>query len=224
MIAIQRLILFAPLAAVVSCGGATGSPTAPTNSGTVVLPGNRPPVIESLIATPEFGIADIEVFTFDAKASDPDGDRLTYAWRLELGPGGSATGSGPRASARYTGGVSTTWPVTVIVSDSVGNTAQATVNVAVGSVNGRWRITSGEFTDGELELRQDGAGVVRGQYVLPGAGSVEEFSDGQITLAAAVTLPLRLGSRSMTFSGTMEKTGRQISGIINGNPCVLLVQ
>jgi hypothetical protein len=101
--------------------------------------------------------------------------------------------------------VSTTWPVTVIVSDSVGNTAQATVNVAIGSVNGRWRVTSGEFTGGELELRQDGAGVVRGQYVLPGAGSIEEFSDGQITLAALVTLPLRLGSRSMTFTGTMMR-------------------
>lgn len=109
-------------------------------------------------------------------------------------------------------------------SDPSGLTATASVSTMVGSVNGRWRVTSGEFTAGELELGQAAGGVVSGEYFLPGAGSVERFSDGQITSAALVTLPLRLGSRSMAFSGTMDATGRRIAGIVNGNPCVLVLQ
>jgi hypothetical protein len=67
-----------------------------------------------------------------------------------------------------------------------------------------------------MELRQDAAGTVRGEYLLLGAGSYESFPDGHITSAAVVTLPLRLESHVMPFAGTMDNTGRKIAGTING--------
>jgi len=204
-----------------ACGGSPGSPTAPLNPGTVILPGNRPPVIAGATASPTFGIADIQSFRFEVNATDPDGDRLSYHWDLGLGV---MVDAGQFANATYEGGQSTEWTVTVRVSDPSGLSATTSIKAMVGSVNGLWQITSGEFTGGQFALLQDSAGKVTGNYVLPGAGSQETITNGQITPAAQVTLPLRLGSRTMTFTGTMDTTGRRINGTIDGAGCVLTSQ
>jgi hypothetical protein len=39
-------------------------------------------------------------------------------------------------------------------------------------------------------------------------GSLHGFSDGRITSGALVTLPLRVGSRALTFTGTLDTTGQ----------------
>lgn len=216
------------LIGLVGCGGNPSTPTTPSNPTPTPAPSsNRPPVIESLIISPEFGIADLEVFTFDVKASDPDGDQLRYAWRLFIGPSGEATGSGPRLTAQYTGGVSATYSTTVTVTDARGASVEGTVSVTVGSVNGTWKVTSGAFAGATFGLLQSESGAITGSYFLPGAGSVERLEGsqvGQINTAAAVMLPLRNGSRTMTFTGTMDRTGRTIRGAIDGVPCDLIVQ
>ena len=57
-----------------ACGGGS-CPTAPP----VVVPGpNRPPVISSVTVSPSFGVGDLEVFTYEVRATDSDGDALTY--------------------------------------------------------------------------------------------------------------------------------------------------
>jgi hypothetical protein len=229
MAGINGRLAAASLLIVVACGGSS-TPTAPSNPpGAVLLPGNRPPIIASVTVTPEFGIADLEVFTFDVRASDPDpdGDQLTYAWRFEVGPSGQASGSGPRATARYLGGVSTSWPVSVVVSDRHGATTTGAVSVMVGSINGRWTVTNGAFSGARFFLVQSESGAVTGEYVLSRTGSlgrIEASRPGQITPAAVVTLPLRVGSRVMTFTGTMDTTGRRVAGTINGASCVLTAE
>lgn len=214
-------IMSASLVCLAGCGGGSSSPTSPTNPGTVLLPGNRPPVISGATALPTFGIADLDAFRFEVNATDPDGDRLTYQWDMGLG----VTIDGRTATAMYEGGQSTEWVVRVRVTDTTGATASASVSTVVGSVNGLWRIVSGDFAGGELALLQDRNGTVTGNYFLPGAGSLENLSGGQITSAAAVTLPLRLGSRVMTFTGTMDTTGRRIAGVFTGGgPSILVLQ
>src|SRR4051812_29717298 len=87
-------------------GGTPSSPSTPTTPTTPTAPTNRAPVINSLNFAPAFGIAQLTQFSFNASASDPDGDAVTYSWDV----GGNAfTGSsgtivfssgGQRASRR----------------------------------------------------------------------------------------------------------------------------
>lgn len=215
---VRRLCVGLVLASFVACGGGSG-PSTPTMPGGVTPPSNRPPVISSVTAVPSVGVADVDRFRFEVTATDPDGDPLTYLWDL----GHGATWPDRTTSVLYEGGQSTEWTVRVVVTDPRGATAAGSVSVMVLSVNGMWRIAAGVFVGGELGLLQDAAGVVTGRYLLPGAGSYEDLRDGRITSAAGVTLPLRLGSRAMTFTGTMDATGRRIVGTLDGRECVLVV-
>ncbi len=63
--------------------------------------------------------------TFDAAATDPDGDLLTYTW--DFGDGLQATGS--TVMHRY--GLSGTYPVTVTVSDGNGGTDTKSISIDV---------------------------------------------------------------------------------------------
>ena len=98
----------------------------------------------------------------------------------------------------------------------------------VGSLNGRW-LVDGALAGGEFVLLQTGRGAVTGEYPLPGARAVERLDAGRINTGAAVSLPLRIGSRSLTFTGTMDMTGRRVAGAVSGGgfnsaPSVLLLQ
>ena len=69
-------------------GGSTPGPTTPTGPPPVA---NRPPTINSMTVSPNFGIAGITQFNYSSSATDPDGDALTYAW--EFADAGTATGA-----------------------------------------------------------------------------------------------------------------------------------
>ena len=162
---------------------------------------------------------------YEVRATDPDGDALTYLW--DFGLGGTATA---RVWGQpHTGGQSAARTSTIRVTDDKGESVSGTVTVMVGSLNGRWLVTDGPLVGGEFVLLQTGRATVTGEYFLPGAGAVERLDGGRINTAAAVSLPLRIGSRSLTFTGTMDTTGRRVAGTVSGAgfntaPCVLVLQ
>ncbi|MFW6150337.1 MAG: PKD domain-containing protein [Chloroflexota bacterium] len=85
---------------------------------------NKPPVIEVLKADPSL-VCPGDTSTIRCKASDPDGDELTYAWTAS---GGSITGDGSTAywTAPSAGG---TYTVTVTVTDGGGGETRRGIRV-----------------------------------------------------------------------------------------------
>ena len=108
--------------AVAACGGGSSSPgssgSTPTAPSTPVQ-ANRAPVINSMNFAPAFGIAQLTQFSFNASASDPDGDPITYTWDVAGNPF-----SGTNDRIVFSGGGNGTARVTV--SDSKGATATDT--------------------------------------------------------------------------------------------------
>ncbi|MFJ8857547.1 PQQ-dependent sugar dehydrogenase [Streptomyces sp. NPDC102451] len=109
------------------------------------------------------GKAPLAVKFSSAGTSDPDGDRLTYAWKF--GDGGTSTAADP--SHTYTTNGSYTAELTV--SDGTGHTATASVGITVGN-------TAPSVT---LELPTDGTIVDAGAAV-PFKVTVTDPEDGTI--------------------------------------------
>jgi len=200
------------LVALAACGGGSkGSstpttPTAPTTPTTT----NRPPVINSLNFAPAFGIAQLTTFNFNASASDPDGDPVSYSWDVAgnafSGTSGSITFSnGGNGVARLT------------VSDSKGASATDSRSFVVGGATGRWTGTwsTWVFTS---NLTQSG-GLISGDYA-------DQLGPGRLDPAVANTIDANGNVRlrykqaifsDFTFTGTMDSTGRRITGVVNGS-------
>ena len=66
--------------------------------------------------SPSFGIGDLEVFTYEVQATDPEGDALTYLWDFGLG----ATATTRVWGQPHFGGQSGARTVTIRVTDSRG--------------------------------------------------------------------------------------------------------
>lgn len=106
---------------------------------------NRPPVIESVTATPK------DVFVGDrvrlqVVAADPDGDALTYAWSTADGSLEEVSG----ARATWVAAAPGRYVIRVAVTDVHGATAEGTVTVEVRS-----EITLPRGTEVSLRLLQD---------------------------------------------------------------------
>ena len=97
----KRLLLLLALLGTVACGS-TSSTTTPTPTPTPQP--NRSPVIASVTATPTFGVQDFGIFTFNASATDADGDTLTFAWDIA---GNARNGSTAQVGPFTNGGVGT---------------------------------------------------------------------------------------------------------------------
>lgn len=97
-----------------------------TTELTIVVAVNQPPVIASLTAEPQT-VKKAMTSAIQCTASDPDGDKLSYAWSASRGKisgkGSAATWVAPDAFGTYT--------ITVTVSDGRGGEATETIEIVV---------------------------------------------------------------------------------------------
>lgn len=203
-------------AILVACGGGSGSsssggsstPTTPTPTPTPAA--NHAPNITSMNFAPSFGIAQLTQFSFNAAASDPDGDAITYAWDVA----GNAF-SGTNGTITFNGGGNSTARVTV--TDSKGATATDTRTFVVGSPTGTWSGTFGTwvFTS---HLTQS-VNLITGDYSDQlGPGRLDPAVANTIDANGNVKLRYKQAVFSdFTFTGTMDSTGRRITGVVNGS-------
>jgi outer membrane protein OmpA-like peptidoglycan-associated protein len=113
----------------VTCTVSDGEATATASStGTVrerVIP-NQPPAIECLTTTMD--VASGTSIELRARASDPDGDKLSYTWS---GPEGAVSGTGEVATFNAAGIKAGSYTVTVTVDDGRGGKASCSMTVNV---------------------------------------------------------------------------------------------
>lgn len=208
------------LLALIVCASACGShpsstpPTNPTPPPTTQA--NRAPVITSVTVNPTFGVADLVTFNFAAIATDPDGDALTYSWNLA---GNARTGANVSVIFVSPGGNGV---ATLTVTDPNGGSATSSVNFVVGSMQGRWTMTSGPapLPNSTYQLTQSSSGLVTGSFSLPGIGNgnTDPAQPGQINAAGALTMRIKIGAfTDFTITGTMDATGTRISGSVSGS-------
>jgi hypothetical protein len=200
--------------AIAACGGSKGSstPTTPTSPGTPTVT-NHPPVINSLNFAPSFGIMGLTTFSWDASASDPDGDAVNYSWDIAGNPHSGASGSvvftnGGNGVARLT------------VTDSKGAAASDTRSFVVGDMTGTWVVTSGLLSGASFRLTQTPFGTVTGSFSLPGLGNgnTDPAQPGHITAGASLTMRVKLAPfTDFTMNGTMDSTGRRVNGNLQGS-------
>lgn len=105
-------------------------------------PPNQPPVIESITAEKE--VPTLVQTQIVAKASDADGDTLTYQWSAD---GGTITGEG-NTIAWTAPGNSDNYTIKVAVSDGKGGTAAQSVTIAVIDKPNQLPVITGLTIDG----------------------------------------------------------------------------
>lgn len=111
----------------VVCTASDGEASASAASkGTIREKPNQPPVIECQTTT--LDVASGQSVQLSAKASDPDGDRLTYNWS---GPGSAVRGRDNNATFNATGVRAGSYIVSVGVDDGRGGKASCSMTVNV---------------------------------------------------------------------------------------------
>jgi hypothetical protein len=212
----QCAVLFA-LLALVCCGSSTNTGTNPTPTPTPTPTANRAPTLTAMNFTPAFGMAGMTLFSYNASATDPDGDSLTFTWNIA---GNAATGtSGTIIFAASNRGGSTSAGLTV--TDGKGGTASDTRSFILGSMTGPWLITAGPLAGATFNLTQTSAGVVTGSFSLPGLGNgnTDPAQPGRITEPGTLTMRVKIGAfTDFTMTGNMStSTGRAVSGTLQGS-------
>lgn len=102
-----------------------------------VTKANNSPIISSVVANPT-SISTGAVSAITCTASDADGDTLTYTWSAASG-----TISGTGATINWTAPASSsTYTISITVSDDHGGSAQSSVNIVVTKVNNAPLISS----------------------------------------------------------------------------------
>jgi PKD domain len=209
------LLSVCSLAVAVGCGsgGGTNNNSTPTTPSPPTTPTNRAPSITSMSISPAFGVMGQTTFEINASASDPDGDAISYAWDVAGNPFTGTNGSiifasGGNGVARVT------------VTDSKGSTASDTRSFVVGSMSGTWTVTAGPLVGSSFSLTQSQTGVVTGSFFLPGIGNgnTDPAQPGRITGSAALTMRVKVAPfTDFNMSGTMDSTGRIVSGSLQGS-------
>jgi hypothetical protein len=210
------LVLVVSSLVLAGCGGSkSSSPTTPSSPATPTPPvqQNRAPVIGSMNFAPGFGIAGLTQFSFNASASDPDGDAITYAWDVA----GNAA-SGTNGTITFSNGGDGIAKVTV--TDSKGLSASDTRTFVVGSMNGVWRVTTGQLIGATFNLTQSATGLVTGTFSLPGIGNgnTDPAQPGRIDGNANLTMRVKVAPfTDFNMTGTMASSGRTVSGSLQGS-------
>ena len=160
-------------------------------------PGNRTPTV-SAACDPCRVVPGGEV-RLTARASDPDGDPLTYAWSA---PAGRFAGPADEAAARWLAPAETgTVTIRVRVSDGRGGTASATVSVEVANAPPAFGAPSYTF---ELRENEDG----RRRAVPLGAAVAEDPDGDEVTYALAAgaghLFAVGAGDGAVTYVGPGE--------------------
>ena len=198
------------------CGGdgGGGSPTAPTTPTPPTTPTtptttNRAPVLTSWNITP-FGIQSLTAFQFSAVANDPDGDSVTYSWDVA---GNASTGSS--GSITFSNGG--TWTARITVTDGKGGSTTDSRTFVCGTMTGSWRGTFSIWSFAS-DLTQVG-GSITGTYAdQDGSGKLDPASANTIDANGNVKLRYKQATYSdFTFTGTMDSTGRKVTGVVNGS-------
>jgi PKD domain len=211
---IVRSIAVLALLAAIGCGDrahTSSTFTAPTDTAAPAS-ANRPPVIDSLSVTPEFGIAGVTAFSLAASASDPDGDPIEYAWSAA---GTAFTGATGTVTFLQAG----TETARLTVTDGSGLSVSDARPVTVATMAGEWRIISGPLAGATFGLSQSSGGTVTGGFSLPGIGSgaTDPADPGRITADAQLTLHVALApSTDFMMAGSMDRSGRLVSGTLQG--------
>lgn len=211
----STLVFVSSLVLMTACGGGKSSSPSPTAPSTPTPPvqQNRAPQITSMNFAPAFGIMGQTQFAFNASASDPDGDTLTYAWDVA---GNAFTGT--NGNIVFTTGGSGTARLTV--TDSKGLTVSDTRNFTVGTMTGGWLVTSGFLAGATFNLTQTTAGNVTGSFSLPGIGNgnTDPAQPGRIDSNGALTMRVKIGPfTDFNMNGTMDNTGVRITGSLHGS-------
>ena len=208
--------MFALIVCLNACGSSNSTPPPTNPTPPPTQQANRAPVITSVTANPTFGVADLVTFNFAAIATDADGDTLTYSWNLA---GNTRTGANVAIIFVSPGG---NGQATVTVTDGKGGSATSSVNFVVGSMQGRWVMTTGPapLPNSSYQLSQSGSGLVTGSFSLPGIGNgnTDPAQPGQINAAGALTMRVKIAPfTDFTITGNMDSTGTRISGSVTGS-------
>jgi outer membrane protein OmpA-like peptidoglycan-associated protein len=113
------------IACTVSDGEASANSSAKATIKERIIP-NQPPTIECLTTTMDVDSG--KSIELRAKASDPDGDRLTYTWSST---GGAISGSGETVTFNAAGVKAGSYTVSVTVNDGRGGKASCSMTVNV---------------------------------------------------------------------------------------------
>lgn len=187
-------------------GGGGGNPP-PTQT-------NRNPVIGSMTFSPELAVSELTTVTFNASASDPDGDQVSYKWEFNTASGFSDTRQS--FSARLTG--SGTLAVKLTVTDGKGGTATQTRNLAVGNMSGTWRGNGQVLGTFSLNLTQSGGRITGTMATVLGPGQLDPAQPGTIDDQGNVQMRVKTSIYTdFNFRGRMDVTGTRITGQIFGS-------
>lgn len=211
----RNVAVLVAIGALVGCGGGS-SPSSPTTP-TTPTPVNRAPTLTQMNITPSFGMAGMSTFSYNAAATDLDGDSLTYSWTIAGNPSTGTNGTIIFAASN----TGDPLVASVSVSDGKGGTATDTRSFTLGSMTGSWLVTSGFLTGATFNLTQTDTGLTTGTFNLPGLGTgkTDPAEPGRITEAGALTMRVKIGRfTDFNMIGNMStSTGRSVSGSLHGS-------
>lgn len=177
---------------------------------------NRAPSFTSVTVTPPFGVQDFGLFTFNAAATDPDGDALVYTWSIGSNMrAGQTVQSGPFT----TGG---TFTASVTVEDGRGGVQTSSLTFIVGTMTGSWRgsvFNSNALPTFSMSLTQV-LGFFAGEIMTPvGSGQVGPSGAlATINASGQVTMRIKVAPfTDFTMTGQMDTTGRRVTGSVSGS-------
>src|SRR4051812_39196257 len=189
---VNRALVILSMISLAACGSSDGGSSNPITPSPQPPTANRNPSITAMNVSPAFGMAGMTSFSFNASASDPDSDALSFSWNVAGNPASGTAGTIIFAASNTGGQVA----ANLTVSDGRGGSATDSRTVVLGSMTGDWVITAGPLVGSTFTLTQTSAGVTTGSFSLPGIGNgnTDPAQPGRITEAGALTMRVKIGA------------------------------